>query len=166
MKILELLLIAVLLLGLVSCSDTVNVSKSADELTESVILSVPLPSGYYKPSDSYFEYCFSEADESIDITALVSDWSIMKSSSQSSENEVGVLIARDGCLQRVKEACLEYLEDRQAAYLEAKASYSPGEYEKYRDAECFVYGSCVFYLILGADDRAAAKRSIELTVGK
>ncbi len=166
MKFLKFSLITVLLLGLVACSEPYKIDKTAAELSESVISAVPLPSGYYKPSDAYFEYYFSEQDENVDINSLVSDWCIMKSSSQSSENEIGVLIAKDGCLEQVKEACLEYLDERREAYLESKAAYSPEEYEKYRDAEQLVRGNCVFYLILDSDDCTIAKKAIDTVLEK
>ncbi len=161
MKFLKLFAIALLIFALSSCSESVAIDMTASELTDAATTAVPLSSGYYQPSDAYFNYYFSEDGHNITADSLVLDWSIMKSSSQASENEIGVLVAKDGCIEQVKEVCREYLEERREAYLEAKASYSPGEYEKYRDAEYFTQGNYVIYMILDSPDRLAVRSAIE-----
>lgn len=140
-------------LSAVSCSNTQKTDKSADELMSAVLAAVPLEAGYYTVSEAYFDYYFDAEG--------VLDWSVVRSKSQSSENEIGVLVAESGRLEEVRSRCSQYLEEQRIAYLEAKAAYTPEEYEKYRDAEVLVYGNCVVYFILGNKDRASAISAVE-----
>ena len=150
------MLFAVLILiclSAVSCSTPKATDKSAAALMEATVGAVPLDAGYYAVSDAYFNYYF-ESDG-------VLEWSVVRSKSQSSENEIGIVIAEPGRVGEVERSCREYLEEQRRAYLEAKAAYTPEEYEKYRDAEVLVYGNCVVYFILGTEERAAAISAVE-----
>ena len=104
-------------------------------------------------SEAYFNYYFDAEG--------VIDWSVVRSKSQSSENEIGILVSEPDKVGTVQKCCMEYIDEQRSSYLEAKAAYTPEEYEKYRDAEVLVYGNCVVYFILGSEDRAAAISAVE-----
>lgn len=147
MKKILLLIIASLML-FSSCGEK-ELSMTANEMAEIIEKSVPIKEGYYNPSEQYFSYYFKDTSGN---ALNVSDFIICRSKSQSSENEFGIIVAKSGNVNEIKKSCERYLEIKREAYLEAKASYSPDEYEKYRDAGVYVYGNTVIYLILTKND--------------
>ena len=46
-------------------------------------------------------------------------------------------------------------------YLEAKAAYTPEEYEKYENAKIKVYGNTVIYFIMTKEDSSSAIEKID-----
>ena len=140
-------------LSAVSCSRMQVTEKSSAELMNAALEAVRLDGGYYTVSEAYFNYYFDAEG--------VIDWNVVRSKSQSSENEIGILVSEPDKVGTVQKCCMEYIDEQRSSYLEAKAAYTPEEYEKYRDAEVLVYGNCVVYFILGSEDRAAAISAVE-----
>ena len=156
--------IAVIFIALsVSCTNkNGNIAVSVSELSTAIASAVPLDEGYYSASDSYCKYYFKDENGNALLGDLVSlkNWTVQKSKSQSSENEFGVFITEQKNVETVKSACEKYIETRKNAYMESKAAYSPEEYEKFRDAEVFVYENCVIYFIMKNSDVNIAKKSV------
>ena len=140
-----------------SCSDT-DISFSASEITDAFENAVKLDEGYHSASDKYFDYYFKLDGSSI--RNDVSEFAIRCSNSQSSENEFGVIKALRGKVQNVESACKRYLEARKNAYLDAKAAYSPDEYEKYSNAKIIRNGDTVIYFILSLQDAEKAEKAL------
>lgn len=148
------LILLILLFFTASCSTTApaSASVSIQDLATEIESAVPLPDGYYRVSNAYFNYYFP------DVTA--DEWVICRSSSQSSENEFGIISASGNAAQ-VKSACENYLKAQLDSYMASKASYSPSEYEKYRDASVKVFGNYVIYAIMTMSDQKSAFSSAE-----
>ena len=151
-----LLLIITPLVLMSSCGEK-ELSMTATDIADIIEKSVPLEEGYYNPSEQYFAYYFKDMSGN---ALNVSDFIICRSKSQSSENEFGIIVAESGNVNEVKKACERYIEIKREAYLEAKASYSPDEYDKYEDASVYVYGNTVIYLILTPNDAKSVLNAI------
>ena len=148
----------ILLLGtFVACTQE-SIDLSIDEIASEIESAVPLEDGYHKVSEQYFSYYFKDDNGN---TLNVSDWVIYKSSSQSSENEFGILSASSNNVSTVKSACENYIEKQRETYLEAKAAYTPEEYEKYANAKIKVYGNTVIYFIMTKEDSSSAIEKID-----
>jgi hypothetical protein len=153
----------------VSCSSEASGTKATvDELATLISSSVSLDEGYYSASESYCKYYFKDKDGRSLLGEIIGEenWTVQKSKSQSSENEFGIFIANDKNISDVKNACENYIETRKKSYLESKASYSPDEYEKFRDAEVFVSENYVIYLIMKKSDINIAKDSLSKLLDK
>ena len=147
----------------VSCSNgNEGISVSVTELSEAISSAAPLDEGYYSASDSYCKYYFKDENGGTLLGNIVGteNWTVQKSKSQSSENEFGIFITDKKSVSTVKLVCEKYIETRRKAYMDAKAAYSPEEYEKFRDAEVFVTENYVIYLIMKKSDVNAAKASV------
>lgn len=140
-----------------SCKDQ-NVTASATDIADTVESVIFLEEGYHSVTDKYFDYYFKDNGNSV--RGDVVEFIIRASNSQSSENEFGVIKAANGKAQNVENACRNYLESRKAAYLDAKAAYSPDEYEKYKDARIIRFGDTIVYFILSAKDAKKAESSL------
>ena len=157
MKVVSILSLLLFIFIFPSCThQSLEISK--EEIAEAVKSSVPLDDGYYQASEQYFKYYFKDDSGN---ALVVSDWDIYRSNSQSSENEFGIIIAADGDVNKVKSACENYIKTQRESYLEAKAAYSPEEYEKYRDAKIEVYGNTVVYFIMTKEDSELSIEKIE-----
>lgn len=157
MRILSILTVLSILLIFPSCSEK-SLELSIDEIAKEIEAVIPLESGYYGASEQYFTYYFKDNDGN---SLKVHDWAVYRSSSQSSENEFGIITAENGEVSAVKSACEKYIETQRESYLESKAAYSPQEYEKYRDAKIQVYGNTVIYFIMTKEDSELAINKIE-----
>ena len=147
----------------VSCSNGNNViSVSVTEISMAISAAVPLDEGYYSASDSYCKYYFKDENGGALLGNIVGaeNWTVQKSKSQSSENEFGIFITDKKSVSTVKSVCEKYIETRKNAYMDAKAAYSPDEYEKFRDAEVFVSENYVMYFIMTKSDVTIAKKSV------
>ncbi len=158
-----------LFIAVLSIASSVSCAKSSDgvyisvsSVSTAISSAVPLEGGYYSASDSYCKYYFKDDDGSAIVgnTVNTENWTVQKSKSQSSENEFGIFITDKKSVGEVKSVCEKYIEIRKNAYMDAKAAYSPEEYEKFRDAEVFVSGSCVIYFIMKKSDINIAKKSV------
>ena len=158
MKVVSILS-SVLLIFLIfpSCAGK-SLELSNEEIANEIKSAVPLDEGYYQASEKYFAYYFKDDKGN---SLKVSDWAIYRSNSQSSENEFGIITTRVNNVDSIKSACQNYIETRRKAYLEAKAAYSPEEYEKYRDAKVEVYGNTVVYFIMTKEDSELSIEKIE-----
>lgn len=155
----SLLIILVLsLFCITSCVANVENSWiSVEELATEIESSVPLPEGYYRVSKAYFDYYFPDVS--------VNEWVICRSSSQSSENEFGIIFTSDN-ISKVQLSCEEYLKSQLNSYMASKASYSPSEYEKYRDSSVKVIGNYVIYAIMTVSDQKIIFSSAESMIYK
>ena len=142
---------------LFSCSEK-EPSLSADDISKKIESAVELDEGYHSVNEKYFDYYFKYNGDSI--RSDTNEFVIRVSNSQSSENEFGVIKATSGKAQSVENACREYLDERKNAYLDAKASYSPDEYEKYANAKVIRVGNTVIYFILSESDAKKAESAI------
>ena len=148
---------AFFLLTLYSCSSQSQYS-SADDISSTIESVVALEEGYHSVSEKYFNYYFKDNGNSI--LNVTNEFVIRVSNSQSSENEFGVIVASKGKVKSIENACREYLELRKNAYLDAKASYSPDEYEKYAEAKIIRRGDTIIYFILSASDVKKAESAL------
>lgn len=126
----------------VSCSNAVQ-TVSVHDVSEKIKETVPLENGYYEASTAYFDYFFPDVN--------VEEWIICRSSSQDSENEFGILKVKKDVSQALS-ACENYLDEQLKSYIDSKASYSPKEYEKFRDATVRQFGNYIVYTIMTKND--------------
>ena len=112
-----------------SCAKTKSINLNADELSSKIEECIKLDSGYYSVSEKYFDYYFKVGGQSIRDSVL--EWTVRCANTQSSENEFGIIKATAKSVKEAELACQSYIEKRKAAYLDAKAAYSPEDYEKY-----------------------------------
>ena len=146
-----------------SCADqSVKSPVSVTELSLAISSAVPLDDGYYTASESYCKYYFRDESGTSLLGGIVGpeNFTVQKSKSQSSENEFGIFITDFQKTKALKSICEKYIETRKKAYMEAKAAYSPEEFEKFRDAEVFVYDVYVIYFIMNRSDINIAKKSV------
>ena len=147
-----------------ACSARYNTDINVAEVADVIESRVPLESGYYSASDDYFDYYFKQNGESI--KSICANWTVRCSNSQSSENEFGIIKAQAGKEKDVEAACKQYIESRRNAYLDAKAAYSPSEYEKYANAKVLLYEDIIVYFILSSADVKIAESAFKEIISR
>lgn len=150
MKYFTVILTVILLpISVCSCFNGYRSDLSCAELGEAISAAVPLDSGYFCQNVGYLGYYFPD---------FSGDAALFKASSNSSENEFGIL--RSDRTGETRTLCERYIERQRAEYLSAKGTYTPEEYEKYKNAAVFTCGNYVIYTIMTPEDSEKALTAV------
>ena len=100
--------------------------------------------------DQYF------IEEYVDIPDYIKESSIYYAKNTNDLDEFGVFLVEDGKEKATRLLLLQgYLQKRYTENQEWYNSYMPTETPKLRDAEVRIYGNCVVYAVLSAEQRTA-----------
>ena len=157
-KIISLILALCFLLSLTSCNKGYADDKTSKEVAEIIKGAITSDTGYREADSDYLDFNISGASE------LCTDHVIIFSEKDTNIDEFAVLHAKDDASAKtLKEMCESYLEKKNSAW---NSDYLPEEAPKLRNAQVYVFGNYVVYLILSSSNCEHAKTAIDAALAQ
>jgi hypothetical protein len=157
-KIISFAMALCLLFSLASCSKGYANDKTSKELAEIIKGAIVSDTGYREADSDYLDFNISCASE------LCTDYVVVFSEKDTNIEEFAVLRPKDASsAKELKEMCESYLEKANAAWND---DYLPEEAPKLRNAQTYVFGNYVVYLILSNSNCENAKTAIDAALAQ